>query len=317
MLQRGHLLQPAFSSHYSAQGLLGHSPPHVPEQHLLQQITRQAGFLAAVRRGRLVPVQESYVASVRTEQSDPERFGWAGERCLLSPDGTCAVLLDPSEDHSGLKILHLRGDGDQALQLAAATAAEAEPPIALGFSDSDAVLGVLQLRANPQGHRAIVWRAYHTRQEAWDAAAAIGFADSDTAFTSSVLFSSDDTLAACSLYEDNGMSHIFIIAMPGLHVKALTFPAEMGWVDLMWLPRRHTLLATTSSRLAAIDVSTVTSDSGATLLETHVQVTRVSDSLQFLAVASNRSYIGLQHLQLADTPARMRASTAASMCCRG
>ena len=286
------LSQPVAHVSLRLQSLLGHSPPHVPGQNLLQQLSHQAGILATVRRGTLVPVQETYVASMRTPDSQAERFGCAGASSLQSPGGTCVALLDPTEDRHGLQILHLAEGADQALQLAAAAEADPgedpDPPMALGFSESGAVLGALHLRYNPQGSWDIVAQIFDVLAESWVAEEVLGNATYGATLACKFLFASDETLAACSLCDELGTYHLFLFSVPDLsHCTAIPFPAHQGLVDFVWFPGSHTLIAAGRTGVASIGVSRVTDAGG---LGLNVRGTGTGSDFELLALGTNATH---------------------------
>ena len=225
-----------------------------PDQHVLRQLSAQASVLAAVRRGQLQPVREACMAFVRNANTDPGHSGWSGHSSLLSPDATCAALLDSTRDRIGLKVVQLPAGTDLALQLglagAAAQLGPQMPPVALGFSDSSAHLGVLDLRPNAIGDWDIVAQIWDTRAAAWGHISVLGEVDPGSSLCCGLSFASDETMAAGAVLEpthpanpSGGLTHIMLFAVPDVSVFG-SFPSSSAHLAcIAWAPGRHTLLA--------------------------------------------------------------------------
>ena len=228
-------------------------PTHLSVWQQLNQLARRQ---ARVTQGALMPIHEAFVASTRPQGSLDARFGWAAIETLLSPAGNCAVLLDPLLDLWGLQIVQLASDAAAALQLPAAGQADS-PAVAVGFSDSGGLLGLIRLEDTDDGGLDVVFEWYDCGDAEWSTAGLRGQADDGTVLYRMLHFAFDQSLAACALLDEDQRTSVLVFSVQdSSFLEQLPLHPDFQSADLvslLWLPGRHTLLVAFSCGVGTIN----------------------------------------------------------------
>ena len=243
-LQLWHKSCAALSDLARLQALLeaGHPVLSEPAGDVLQRLNQRAAQLAVVRRGRLAPVSEAYLAA-SVDLDAP--FGM--QRSMHSPDGHHAALL-AAGCFSVARLSSNRWLTTASEQLPSNEAV-------IGFSPSSALLGLVHLRPQPNSTAwTVVSNFFDLASGLWTAGGLHSCASASTELLGDLCFSFDSGLAACLLSPEPGKALVLIVSVLDCSVWEL-FPVPVDTTaQLRWVPGRHLLLVVGPDRVLTITV---------------------------------------------------------------
>ena len=250
---------------------------------------------------------EACVMSIRLPASDSRRRGWAAQRAVLSPSGTCAGLLDALEDRLGLSWLQpsLLERGDKLHTRAAGPAPESRAKTALAFTNSGAGCVVVSAwSSHLQGTRTLTAELFDLATDRMAGLRVLCLLDPYFRLLPEICISWDDSLVACAVWEWAGYSLIIFAAAddaPSLGVLRIRLPSL---VQFRWLPHRHTLLVACHYSAVFADVSVHPGNAGQQQLICPLQREYPTPGWQRILCLSHQAYKGdlvaLCEAQLSD-----------------